>query len=93
MMAINALIKGANIVIFATPDDIEREREALQRWRDEEWDEIPRRYNLAKALLAGDRDALRKAADLLAKATPAERLDAQIIADSLKAEYGIAAAE
>src|SRR5258705_5919708 len=82
MAAIDALIKntGGNVImLYATPDQIEREREALSKWRNQEWDAIPRRFELAKALLDDGRDKLRKlaVADLLAKAAPSELVTAR----------------
>jgi len=61
-------------MLYATPDQIERERDGTLEMAQSRMGRDPRRFELAKALLDDGRDKLRKlaVADLLAKAAPSE---------------------
>jgi hypothetical protein len=74
--------RESNIMVYATPDSIAQEREALSKWFDGEWSKIPRQTELVKALLTDCGD------DALAKVAPAEALDITTRAHQLKAKHG-----
>lgn len=80
---LEALITGGDIVLYVSPDDIVREREALSTWFGNEWAAIPRRHVLVKSMLAGGGDA-----EILEKAAPSERTAAVLLAHKLRAEHG-----
>lgn len=86
MAAIDAVFRGGNIVLFATPDQIARQREELQNWRDDQLSRVPRRIELAKALVAAPGDGLAKAADLLAKADPIDLVDARELLERVRVD-------
>lgn len=94
MTDIAALLEstGNIIMLFATPETIERERERAHKLLDVEFDLlIPRKFALAKALLTDGRDELAKAAadDLVGKADATELADARAAIRDIEARVGL----
>jgi hypothetical protein len=55
MAAVADLIRDTRkIMLYASPVDIECERQELSKWFDQRWAEIPRQHDLAKALISAD---------------------------------------
>jgi hypothetical protein len=101
MTSIRALLnsEGNVIMLYVTPEQIARERDALSKWWDTRWAEIHHQDKLVKSILADDAMVAkfgRRAGAVLVKHVrasrekedPAALLAAMSTADRIRAEHG-----